>query len=179
MFRFLDKKRLIDWLSCLTCYELILLWRSLIFVDLFTVLWLCFKLRLDWYLRLITGSFFADVFACCSHKMRAVRGESRSVRRRRWERIYCRFVTPAASYWLVAKNPRKPLNRHTSTTIDFDEIWHDDAYWPNTADWLLKFWIFEIPRWRLPPCWKMEKLRYAKLLYWTWRAECTKTANIK
>ena len=143
MFRFLDKKRLIDWLSCLTCYELILLWRSLIFVDLFTVLWLCFKLRLDWYLRLITGSFFADVFACCSHKMRAVRGESRSVRRRRWERIYCRFVTPAASYWLVAKNPRKTFK---SPYLHNYRFWRNLARWRQLAQYsgltikILNFW---------------------------------------
>ena len=34
---------------------------------------------------------------------------------------------------------------------DFDEIWHDDAYWPLTADLWLKFRIFENPKWRRPP----------------------------
>jgi len=35
---------------------------------------------------------------------------------------------------------------------DFDEIWHDDAYWPLTAKRSLKFQIFENSRWRQPPC---------------------------
>jgi len=39
-----------------------------------------------------------------------------------------------------------PRNR----LIDFDEIWHDDADWPHTGDWPLKFRIFQIPRWRRP-----------------------------
>jgi len=33
----------------------------------------------------------------------------------------------------------------------FDEIWHDDAHWPPTADSPLKFRIFENSRWRQPP----------------------------
>ena len=33
---------------------------------------------------------------------------------------------------------------------DFDEIWHDDAYWPPTADRPLKFLIFKNSRWRQP-----------------------------
>jgi len=28
-------------------------------------------------------------------------------------------------------------------STDFDEIWHDDAYWP-IGDWPLKFRIFQI-----------------------------------
>jgi len=31
---------------------------------------------------------------------------------------------------------------------DFDEIWHDDAYWSLTADRPLKFRFFENARWR-------------------------------
>jgi len=41
---------------------------------------------------------------------------------------------------------------------DFDEIWHDDAYWSPTVDRPLKFWIFENPRWRRPPSWKLTKI---------------------
>jgi len=29
-------------------------------------------------------------------------------------------------------------------STDFDEIWHDDAYWPPIGDWLLKFRILKI-----------------------------------
>ena len=41
---------------------------------------------------------------------------------------------------------------------DFDEIWHDDAHWPPTADRPLKVPIFENPRWRRPPSWKITKI---------------------
>ena len=34
---------------------------------------------------------------------------------------------------------------------DFDEIWHDNAYCPLTADQPLRFRFFENPRWRWPP----------------------------
>jgi len=34
---------------------------------------------------------------------------------------------------------------------DFDEIWHDDAFCPPTAERPLKFRIFENSRWRQPP----------------------------
>jgi len=37
-------------------------------------------------------------------------------------------------------------------------IWYSDAYWPLTADLPLKFWIFENPKWRRPPCWKITKI---------------------
>jgi len=42
----------------------------------------------------------------------------------------------------------------------FNEIWHDGAYWPLTVDRPLKFRIFENPRWRRSPSWKITKLRY-------------------
>ena len=41
---------------------------------------------------------------------------------------------------------------------DFDEIWYSDAYWPLTADKPLKFRIFENPKWRRPPFWKITKI---------------------
>ena len=41
---------------------------------------------------------------------------------------------------------------------DFDEIWYSDAYWPHTADLSLKFRIFENPKWRRPPSWKITKI---------------------
>ena len=43
---------------------------------------------------------------------------------------------------------------------DFDEIWHGGAYLPLIVDLPLKFRIFENPRWRRPPSWKLQKLRY-------------------
>ena len=43
---------------------------------------------------------------------------------------------------------------------DFDEIWHDDAYWPPAAERSLKFRIFENSRWRQPPYGKSQKSRY-------------------
>ena len=41
---------------------------------------------------------------------------------------------------------------------DFDKIWYNDAYWTLTADLPLKFQIFETPRWRRPPSWKITKI---------------------
>ena len=41
---------------------------------------------------------------------------------------------------------------------DFDEIWYSDAYWLITADLWLKFRIFENPKWRRPPSWKITKI---------------------
>ena len=41
---------------------------------------------------------------------------------------------------------------------DFDKIWYYDAYWPLTADLPLTFRIFENPKWRRPPSWKMTKI---------------------
>ena len=41
---------------------------------------------------------------------------------------------------------------------DFDEIWHDDAYRPITADQPLKFRIFYNPRLRQQPSWKITKI---------------------
>jgi len=58
---------------------------------------------------------------------------------------------------------------------DFDEMWHDDAHWPPTADRPLKFWIFENSRWLQPPSWKSQKSRYFRNyltdLYEIWYAD--------
>jgi len=43
---------------------------------------------------------------------------------------------------------------------NFDEICHDDAYWPPAADCLLKYRIFEKPGWQPATYWKVEKLLY-------------------
>ena len=43
-------------------------------------------------------------------------------------------------------------------SIDFDEIWQDDACRPLAANQSLKFGIFENPRWRRPPSWKITKI---------------------
>ena len=51
----------------------------------------------------------------------------------------------------------------------FDEIWHDDAYWPPTVERPLKFRIFENSRWtregmereggeNIPPVVKMTRI---------------------
>ena len=45
-----------------------------------------------------------------------------------------------------------------SRLTDFDEIWHGDAYWPPTADQPLKLPIFENPRRRRPPSWKITEI---------------------
>jgi len=45
-----------------------------------------------------------------------------------------------------------------SRLTDMDVIWHDDANWPPTEDWPLKFPIFKKPRWRRPPSWKTTKI---------------------
>ena len=44
-----------------------------------------------------------------------------------------------------------------SRLTDFNEIWHDDAYWPPTAERPLKFQIFENSRWRQLPSGKSQK----------------------
>ena len=49
---------------------------------------------------------------------------------------------------------------HCNRLTDFDEIWRGDAHWPLTADRPLKFRIFENPRWRRPPSWKLQKSRW-------------------
>ena len=41
---------------------------------------------------------------------------------------------------------------------DFDKIWYSDAYWPLTADLPLKFRIFNNPKWRRRPSWKITKI---------------------
>jgi len=43
---------------------------------------------------------------------------------------------------------------------DFEEIWHDDAYWSPTAERPLKFRIFENSRWRQPPSGKSQNAQY-------------------
>ena len=40
-------------------------------------------------------------------------------------------------------------------STDFDEMCRDDACWTLAADQPLKFRIFENPRWRRPPSWKI------------------------
>ena len=50
-----------------------------------------------------------------------------------------------------------------SRLTDFDEIWHDDAYWPSTAERPLKFLNFvKNSRWRQPPSGKSQKSRYLR-----------------
>jgi len=41
---------------------------------------------------------------------------------------------------------------------DFDEIWQADTDWPPTGDILLKFSIFQKPRWRRQPFLKLTKI---------------------
>ena len=60
-------------------------------------------------------------------------------------------------------NPRwqkPPFWKLHNFLTDFDEIWHNDTYWPRIAGRLLKFRIFENPRWRWQPSWKSQKLQY-------------------
>ena len=38
---------------------------------------------------------------------------------------------------------------------DFDKIWYSDTHGAPTANLSLKFWIFENPKWRRPPSWKI------------------------
>jgi len=60
-------------------------------------------------------------------------------------------------------NPRwqkPPFWKLHNFLTDFDEIWHNDTYWPRTAGRLLKFRIFENPRWLWQPSWKSQKLQY-------------------
>ena len=62
-----------------------------------------------------------------------------------------------------------------SRLTDFDEIWHNDAYWPPTAETPLKFRIFGNSRWRQPPSGKSKKSRYLRNgltdLYEIWYAD--------
>ena len=51
---------------------------------------------------------------------------------------------PTNQRWRTAailKTVKSPYVRNRLT--DFDEIWHDGAHWPPTADRLLKFRIFK------------------------------------
>ena len=58
---------------------------------------------------------------------------------------------------------------------DFDEIWHNDAYWPPTAERPLKFRILKNSRWRQLPSGKSQKSRYLRNgltdLYEIWYAD--------
>ena len=60
----------------------------------------------------------------------------------------------------ILKTVKSPYvcNRLTN----FDEIWHDDAYWPPTTERPLIFRIFEISRWRHAPSGKSQKSRYLR-----------------
>ena len=49
---------------------------------------------------------------------------------------------------------------------DFHEIWHDDAYLPDTADRPQKFQIFENSRWRQSPSGKSQKNRNISTTVW-------------
>ena len=50
-----------------------------------------------------------------------------------------------------------------SRLTDFDEIWHDDAFWHSTAERPLKFRIFFLnSRRRQPPSGKSQKSRYLR-----------------
>jgi len=70
------------------------------------------------------------------------------------------FTNPRWRTAAILKTVKSPNVCNRST--DFDEIWHDDAYWPPTADRPLKFRIFENSRWRQPPCWKSQKSQYIR-----------------
>jgi len=58
---------------------------------------------------------------------------------------------------------------------DFDEIWHDDAYWPHTAEMSLKFRIFKIQDGGGRHLEKSQKSRYLRNgltdLYKIWYAD--------
>ena len=59
-----------------------------------------------------------------------------------------------------AKSVKSPYLCNLLT--DVDEIWHYDAHWSLTADRPLKFRIFQNPRWRQPPSWKLQKSWYLR-----------------
>jgi len=83
------------------------------------------------------------------------------------------FTNPRWRTAAILKTVKSPYlcNRLT----DFDEIWHDDAHWPSTADGSLKFWIYANSRCRQPPSWKSQKSRYLRSgltnLYEIWYAD--------
>jgi len=66
------------------------------------------------------------------------------------------FTNPKWRTAAIFKTVKSPYlcNRLT----DFDEIWYSDAYWPHAADLPLKFRIFENPKCRRPPSWKITKI---------------------
>ena len=60
------------------------------------------------------------------------------------------FTNPR--WWTVAILKTVKFLYLCNRLTDFDEIWHGDAHWPLTVDWLLKFPIFENTRWRRYIC---------------------------
>ena len=60
------------------------------------------------------------------------------------------FTNPR--WWTVAILKTVKFLYLCNRLTDFDEIWHGDAHWPLTVDWLLKFRIFENTRWRRYIC---------------------------
>jgi len=52
------------------------------------------------------------------------------------------FQNPRRRAAAILKTVKSPYLRNRLT--DFDEIWHADADWPYTGDWLLQFRIFFI-----------------------------------
>ena len=70
------------------------------------------------------------------------------------------FTNPRWRTAAILRTVKSPCvcNRLT----DFDEIWHDDGYWPSTAERPLKFRIFKNSRWRQPPSIKSRKSRYLR-----------------
>ena len=70
------------------------------------------------------------------------------------------FTNPRWRTAAILKTVKSPYLCSRST--DFDEIWHDDAYWPPTVERPLKFRIFENSRWRQPPSGKSQKSLFTK-----------------
>ena len=90
-----------------------------------------------------------------------------------WPLKNSNFTNPRWRKAAILKTVKSPyLSNHFT---DFDEIWHDDVYWPPTVDRPLKFRIFENPRWRQPLSWKSQKSRYLcnglTDLYESWYAD--------
>ena len=59
--------------------------------------------------------------------------------------------------WKVEKSPYL-----SNGLADLDEIWHAYADWLSEAYQPVKIWIFENPRWQLPPFWKTVKSQYLR-----------------
>jgi len=61
-------------------------------------------------------------------------------------------VLPTNPRWRTAAIlENRKIAIYTQRLTSFDEIWHADANLASTADWPLKFRIFENPRWRRLP----------------------------